>query len=91
MDRQNLAELTHLTIIESPHLTETRVLTLAGWSRFRAWVEDLAARAGFSYPFPRVRRSETVPSSKVLVMGSRVFCHPATARQIRDAAKRGEG
>ncbi len=84
MGASDLASLAPgLTIIETPHLTETRMLALSRWGRFRAWIEGLTDRADLQYPFPRIRRSETVPSSKVLVMGSRLVCHPDVARQIR--------
>lgn len=79
-----------LVIIETPYLTETKVFSLGRWGRFRAWVEDLTDRADLHYPFSRVLRSNTVPSPKVLIMGSRVYCHPEVARQIRAiAAKTG--
>lgn len=79
-----------LVIIETPYLTETKVLSLGRWGRFRAWIEHLADLADLHYPFSRVRRSESVPSPRVLVMGSRVYCHPEVARRIRAiAAKTG--
>lgn len=76
-----------ISIVESPHLVTTRPRVLSHWERFRVWVESLADRAEVYYHYPRVARTVTEPSNKIVLMGGVFYCHPAMARKLRETLK----
>lgn len=76
--------LPRLKIVQDATMVTTSPRQLDRWERFRVWVENLADRAGVYYHFPRVRRTETKPSTQVIRMGDTLICHPVIARAIRD-------
>lgn len=73
-----------MRLISVPSMVTTEARTLTRWERFRVWVESLADRAEILYHYPRVQRTVTKPMSKVVIIGDRVYCHPAVIQQLRE-------
>lgn len=73
----------NIPIVETPHLVITRTRVLSIWEKFRVWIESLADRAEIYYHYPRVVRTVIEPSNKILFMNGAFYCHPTTARKLR--------
>lgn len=72
-----------LPVVLSENLTVSTPRALSRWERFRVWVEGLADRAEVYYHFPRVQRVEVKPSPDALLIGERLYMHPATWARLR--------
>ena len=79
--------LPSMPIVESPHLVTTRTRVLSRWEKFRVRVESLADRAEVYYHYPRVARTVTEPSNKIVLMGGVFYCHPTMAQKLRETLR----
>lgn len=70
-------------IVVDPSMVITELRSLSRWERARVWFEDLADRAGLAWPFPRVQRTVTKPSSQITRVGDMLVCHPSMVERIR--------
>jgi hypothetical protein len=73
-----------IPVVESPYLVTTRTRVLSRWEKFRVWVESLADRAEIYYHYPRVARTVTEPSNKIVLMGGVFYCHPVMSQRLRE-------